>query len=61
MSNKAKSKAQFRLLKGISEGSISAKGKLTKDVAKEMLGGQSSVGLPERRRATPQKRSWRFV
>lgn len=57
----ARSKAQFRLMKGIEEGSIKPKGKLTASVAKEMTAGQSQVGLPERYRSTPQKqRSWRF-
>jgi len=61
MPNKATSKKQFRLLKGISEGTIPAKGQLTKTVAKEMLGSQSQAGLPERRRATPKRREWRFA
>ena len=62
MPNKARSKKQFRLFKGIAEGSIPAKGKLDAATAKEMLGEQSSTGLPERLyRSTPQrKRSWRF-
>jgi hypothetical protein len=49
MPNKAHSKAQFRLLKGIESGSIPEKGSLTKEKAKEMLGGQSPNGLPERK------------
>jgi len=63
MPDKAVSKKQFRLLKGISEGSIPAKGKLNAATAKEMLGGQTSTGLPERlHHSTPQrKRSWRFA
>ena len=61
MPNKAYSKAQFRLFKGIAEGSIPAKGKLDATVAKELLGNQSSVGLPERHRAVSRrKRTWRF-
>lgn len=48
MPNKATSKAQWRLLKGISEGSIPPKGHLTKAKAAEMLGGQTPEGLPER-------------
>ncbi len=59
-----KSRKQFRLMKGIAEGTIKPKDKLTASVAKEMTAGQSQVGLPERRlyRSTPQrKRNWRFV
>ena len=55
MPNKAVSKKQFRLFKGISEGTIPAQGKLTKAVASEMLDGQSSAGLPEQARQTTRR------
>ena len=62
MPRKATSKKQFRLFKGIAEGSIPAKGKLTKAVAKEMLGNQTPQGLPERRPAVGVRgRSRRWV
>ena len=63
MPDKAVSKKQFRMLKGIAEGTIPAKGKLTKTKAAEMLGGQTSTGLPERlyRSTLQRKRSWRFA
>lgn len=48
MPNKATSKSQFRLFKGIAEGTIPEKGTLTKAKAAEMLGGQTPQGLPER-------------
>jgi hypothetical protein len=48
MPNKATSKSQFRLLKGIAEGSISERGSLTKEKATEMLGSQTPYGLPEK-------------
>ena len=48
MPNKATSKSQFRLFKGIAEGSIKPKGTLTKAKAAEMLGEQSPRGLPEK-------------
>lgn len=48
MPNKATSQAQFRLFKGIAEGTIAPKGSLTKEKASEMLGGQSPKGLPEK-------------
>lgn len=47
MPNKATSKSQFRLFKGIAEGSIPEKGTLTKAKAAEMVEGQTSQGLPE--------------
>lgn len=50
MPNKAKSKSQFRLFQGIKHGSIAPKGGLTASKAGEMLGGQKSKGLPERKR-----------
>lgn len=44
----AKSKAQFRLMKGIAEGTIPPRGSLTKKVAKEFVKETKSVkGLPE--------------
>lgn len=45
------SKAQHRLMKGIAEGTIPEKGKLTKHKAAEMVGNQSPIGLPERTKA----------
>lgn len=48
MPNKATSKSQFRLFKGIAEGTIPEKGKLTKAKAAEMLGNQTPHGLPEK-------------
>jgi len=60
MPRKAVSKKQFRMLKGISEGSIESKGKLTPAVATEMLGDQTPTGLPERVKPKKAKRSWRF-
>ena len=51
MPNKATSKSQFRLLKGIAEGDIPERGALTKKVAAEMLGDQSPQGLPEKVKA----------
>jgi len=48
MPNKASSKSQFRLFKGISEGTIAPKGGLTKEKATEMIGDQSPKGLPEK-------------
>jgi len=42
------SKAQFRLMKGIAEGSIKPKGTLTKAKAAEMVEGQTPQGLPEK-------------
>jgi len=47
MPNKAVSKKQWRLFKGIAEGSIAPRGSLTKSKAAEMLGGQKPYGLPE--------------
>ena len=48
MPNKATSKSQFRLFKGIAEGTIPEKGTLTKAKAAEMLGNQTPQGLPEK-------------
>lgn len=48
MPDKAKSKAQFRFLKGIETGSIPSRKGLGRKKAGEMLGGQSPKGLPER-------------
>jgi hypothetical protein len=48
MPDKATSKRQWRLFKGIAEGSIPEKGSLTKEKAAEMLGEQSPRGLPEK-------------
>ena len=45
------SKSQFRLMKGIAEGTIKPKGKLTKEKAAEMVEGQTPHGLPEKARA----------
>lgn len=47
MPDKAKSKAQFRFLKGVETGSIKKPG-LSKKKAAEMLGNESPKGLPER-------------
>jgi len=46
----AKSKAQFRLMKGIAEGSISPKNGITKKMAKEFIQGQSPKSLPQRKK-----------
>jgi hypothetical protein len=35
-------------MQGIAEGTIAPKGKLTQEKAAEMIGGQSSKGLPEK-------------
>lgn len=43
----AKSKQQFRLMKGIAEGSIKPRGSLTRKVAQEYVKGQN---LPKRKR-----------
>lgn len=48
MPNKATSKSQFRLMKGIAEGTIPEKGTLTKAKAAEMVEGQTEQGLPEK-------------
>lgn len=48
MPDKAKSKSQFRFLKGIETGSIPGRKGLGKKKAGEMLGDQSPKGLPER-------------
>ena len=48
MPRKATSKSQFRLYKGISEGTIPERGTLTKSKAAEMLGDQTTKGLPEK-------------
>lgn len=47
MPNKAKSKRQFRFFKAVESGAAEAPG-LTPAKAKEMTGGQSPKGLPER-------------
>jgi len=45
----AKSKAQWKLMKGIAEGSIKPrKGLPSKAQAQEFIGGQSPKGLPKR-------------
>ena len=46
----AKSKAQFKLMKGIATGSIKPRGTLTKKVAREYIQGQSPKNLPKRKR-----------
>jgi hypothetical protein len=46
----AKSKAQFKLMKGIAEGSIPPKDGLTKKTAAEFVKGQSPKKLPNRKR-----------
>ena len=47
----AKSKAQFRLMKGIAEGSIKPRpGLPSKKVAKEFIAGQSPKGLPKKKK-----------
>jgi len=46
----ARSKQQFKLMKGIATGSIKPKGTLTKKVAREYIKGQSPKGLPRRKR-----------
>ncbi len=52
MPNKATSKSQFRLFKGIAEGTVPERGTLTKAKAAEMLGGQTEQGLPEKVKAS---------
>lgn len=44
----ATSKAQFRLMQGIANGSIKPKGTLTKEKATEFISGQTEQGLPEK-------------
>jgi len=47
----AESKAQFKLMKGIAEGSIKPrKGLPSKKVAQEFIKGQSPKGLPKRKK-----------
>jgi len=47
----AKSKAQFRKMKGLCEGTIKRrKGDPPREVACEIIKGQSPKGLPERKR-----------
>jgi hypothetical protein len=58
MPNKATSKAQFRLLKGVAQGSIPPKGGLSRQTAQEMLGGQSPQGLPERKSKKKKMGHW---
>lgn len=48
MPDKARSRAQFRFLKGIETGGIPARKGLGRKKAGEMLGDQSPKGLPER-------------
>jgi hypothetical protein len=43
----ATSKAQFRFMEGIANGSIPERGSLTKEKAAEYVSGQSPKGLPE--------------
>jgi hypothetical protein len=57
MPNKATSKAQFRLFKGIATGSIPPKNGLTRSKADEMLGGQSPKGLPNKAKAKVKKKA----
>ena len=45
----AKSKAQFRMMKGICAGSIKPKGTLTREQACEFVRGQKAKGLPGRK------------
>ena len=47
----AKSKAQFRLLQGIAQGSIPPKGGLDRKTAAEFVAGQSPKRLPKRKKA----------
>jgi hypothetical protein len=56
MPNKAKSKRQFRLFKGIAEGNIEPKTGLSRETASEMLGNQSPKGLPEKKTAKQRPR-----
>jgi len=56
MPNKAQSKSQFRLFKGIATGSIPPQGSLNKGKAREMLGGQSPKGLPEKAKSKKRKK-----
>lgn len=42
------SKAQFRLMQGIANGSIKPKGSLTKEKATEFISDQTEQGLPEK-------------
>ena len=47
----AKSKQQFKLMKGIAEGSIKTRpGLPSKKVAQEYIRGQSPKGLPKRKK-----------
>ena len=46
----AKSKQQFKLMKGICAGSIKPRKSLTKKVACEYVKGQSPKGLPRKKR-----------
>ena len=45
----AKSKAQFKLMKGVCEGSIKKKG-LSRKTACEYVKGQSPKGLPKKKK-----------
>lgn len=51
----AKSKAQFRMMKGICEGTVPARGGLTKKAACEYVAGQSPKKLPARKRSGKRK------
>jgi len=55
MPNKAVSKAQYRFFRAVQGGSVSAPG-LSPDKAGEMLGHQSSKGLPEKKKLKPPPR-----
>ena len=46
----ARSKQQFKLMKGIATGFIKPKGTLTRKVAREYIRGQSPKGLTRRKR-----------
>jgi len=51
----AKSKQQFKLMKGIAEGNIKPKKGLTKKVATEFVKGQSPEGLPKKKKKKKSK------
>ena len=60
MPNKAVSKKQFRFLHGVASGSIKD-ASLSPEKAQEMLGHQSSKGLPEKarkRRSSSDRSPW---
>lgn len=56
MPDRAVSKSQFRLFKGIAEGNLDPRGGLTQHKAAEMVGHQSPKGLPERKAAKKKRR-----